>query len=135
MKTKILITLTTLVMSHTVFSADFGDCSLTCEDQANEACNRGDALIDLVCYSAAFWGCMAGCTSVKEAGGEMIPAHRNLLKYTKCSEAASAPYCGAIGTRSEGWYLENRLIAWANCRDKQLACEQIGTPFEGWYIY
>jgi hypothetical protein len=48
-----------------------------------------------------------------------------------------APFCGAIGTRSEGWYdgCTGRLIRYALCRDAAAFCDRIGTESEGWYWY
>ncbi|MBI2522031.1 MAG: hypothetical protein HYV97_16560 [Bdellovibrio sp.] len=144
MKTKILIGLTTMLLAQTASSEDFNDCSLTCEDQAYAACNQDDAFTDMLCYGAAFWGCMPSCASTKNKGTGIIPSHlhQNLLKYTKCSEADAVPYCGAINTRSEGWYLEGALIvkesgvpAWDHCQKKTIVCERIGSQLEGWYIY
>jgi hypothetical protein len=48
------------------------------------------------------------------------------------------PYCGAIGSRSEGWYIgsgSNRpeLIRWDNCEGCVAECKLIGTRSEGWY--
>lgn len=43
------------------------------------------------------------------------------------------PYCGALGTRSEGWYDKNGLIGWSNCNDCVAECSAIGTRSEGWY--
>ncbi|HAZ12712.1 MAG: hypothetical protein A2X86_11055 [Bdellovibrionales bacterium GWA2_49_15] len=144
MKTKILLALTTLAMSHTVTAGDIGSCSIDCENSANEACKyENNDIVDILCYSAAFWGCMAGCTQEsKSLGSDIIPPHRNLLKYTKCSDAEVIPACSAIGTRSEGWYLNGRLMtretgvpAWDMCQEKNIYCQYVGTPLEGWYIY
>lgn len=134
MKTRLLMTLTTLFISLSAFSGDFGDCSLTCEDQANDACRQTGSVFDYACYGAAFWGCMAGCTSVKNTHNQLPSFASNILKYTKCSEEQSVPKCDAIGTRSEGWYQEGELVAWDFCKDKKIACENIGTKSEGWYI-
>ena len=48
------------------------------------------------------------------------------------------PYCGAIGSRSEGWYINSnfnrpKLIRWDNCEGCSAVCKAIGTRSEGWY--
>jgi hypothetical protein len=46
------------------------------------------------------------------------------------------PYCGAIGSRSEGWYWGDtrELIAYAACADLgEPECRAIGSRSEGWY--
>lgn len=49
--------------------------------------------------------------------------------------AACTPYCGAIGTRSEGWYdgCTKKLICWAFCGGETATCSAIGSKSEGWY--
>ena len=52
----------------------------------------------------------------------------------KCATESSKPYCGAIGTKSEGWYhFNNELIRWDDCVKCQAICDAIGTKSEGWY--
>ncbi len=48
------------------------------------------------------------------------------------------PYCGAIGSRSEGWYINSNfdrpeLIRWDNCKGCSAVCKAIGSRSEGWY--
>jgi len=43
------------------------------------------------------------------------------------------PYCGAVGTRSEGWYDLSGLIRWDNCNGISPICLYGGTEKEGWY--
>ena len=46
------------------------------------------------------------------------------------------PYCGAIGSRSEGWYWgdSGTLIAYARCAGlADPICDAIGSRSEGWY--
>ena len=51
-----------------------------------------------------------------------------------CLPPDTAPYCGAIGSFSEGWYQpDGTLICWAMCAGAGLACENVGTRSEGWY--
>ncbi len=50
------------------------------------------------------------------------------------------PYCGAIGSRSEGWYINSdsnrpELIRWDNCKGCSAVCKAIGTFSEGWYSF
>jgi hypothetical protein len=51
-----------------------------------------------------------------------------------CPVASCRPYCGAQGTRSEGWYdgCTNQLITWAGCAGAYPYCSYIGTDAEGW---
>ncbi len=52
----------------------------------------------------------------------------------KCGFESSKPYCGAIGTKSEGWYqFNNELIMWGACAKCKAVCDAIGTKSEGWY--
>ncbi len=48
------------------------------------------------------------------------------------------PYCGAIGSRSEGWYIDSdsnrlELIRWKKCDGCYAVCKAIGSRSEGWY--
>ncbi len=43
------------------------------------------------------------------------------------------PRCCAIGSRSEGWYQDGKLIKWDNCKGCYAVCKLIGTRSEGWY--
>jgi len=43
------------------------------------------------------------------------------------------PICGAIGTKSEGWYLKGELIKYDTCSKCSSICDSIGTKSEGWY--
>ncbi|MBN2493805.1 MAG: proprotein convertase P-domain-containing protein [Deltaproteobacteria bacterium] len=46
------------------------------------------------------------------------------------------PFCGRIGTRSEGWYWADtdELIAWARCASMgEPVCSAIGSRSEGWF--
>jgi hypothetical protein len=45
------------------------------------------------------------------------------------------PYCGAIGSRSEGWYSSiDGLIKYDNCEGCVAVCGYVGTRSEGWYV-
>lgn len=52
-----------------------------------------------------------------------------------CCMPLCKPYCGAIGSRSEGWYdgCGGALIGWATCAGKTASCLKAGTSSEGWY--
>ena len=43
------------------------------------------------------------------------------------------PYCGAIGSKSEGWYDKSGLIRLDNCAKCDVKCDAIATKSEGWY--
>jgi hypothetical protein len=47
--------------------------------------------------------------------------------------AACQPECGAIGSRSEGWYDCDGLIRWEFCAECTSECRAIGSRSEGWY--
>ena len=47
--------------------------------------------------------------------------------------AECQPECGAIGSRSEGWYDCNGLIRWELCNGCTAECGAIGSRSEGWY--
>jgi hypothetical protein len=51
-----------------------------------------------------------------------------------CAVASCRPYCGAKGTRSEGWYdgCTDQLIKYAGCAGAYPYCSFIGTDAEGW---
>ncbi len=70
------------------------------------------------------------------------PAKR-LLQFSYCADATveETPVCDAVGTRSEGWYLNGMLMkdflgrpAYDHCVDKRVICDGIGSRGEGWYI-
>lgn len=81
------------------------------------------------------------CTSTAEEGeGWYAVTQPELITYANCATAESRPVCGAIGTRSEGWYLDGRLLnkfngvpAFANCAGQVAICYAQGTRSEGWY--
>jgi hypothetical protein len=45
----------------------------------------------------------------------------------------NVPECKFSGTRSEGWYLGDKLIKYDNCERKLLECLYRDTRSEGWY--
>jgi hypothetical protein len=51
-------------------------------------------------------------------------------------EIGPPPSCGAIGTRSEGWYADDgTLICWASCAEVEPPhCGARGSRSEGWYV-
>jgi hypothetical protein len=51
-----------------------------------------------------------------------------------CALASCRPYCGAKGSRSEGWYDggTNQLVKFAGCAGAYPYCSYIGTDAEGW---
>jgi hypothetical protein len=69
-----------------------------------------------------------------------------LLIWTTCSTNPKCkPYCGAIGSKSEGWFdpcttqlMKNPTTGqpyWDQCATCVVACEAIGTFSEGWYAH
>jgi hypothetical protein len=52
---------------------------------------------------------------------------------TEAPNAPARPVCDAIGTKSEGWYLNGELLGWSQCKHKTIACLRVGTRGEGWY--
>ena len=48
-------------------------------------------------------------------------------------EGFDKPYCGAIGTKGEGWYSKNGLVEWDRCEKCAAKCGFAGTEREGWY--
>ncbi|MFO0640294.1 MAG: hypothetical protein U0183_13830 [Polyangiaceae bacterium] len=51
-----------------------------------------------------------------------------------CLPRNTPPTCGAIGTKSEGWYApDGKLLCYTTCAAATLTCEAIGTRSEGWY--
>ncbi|MFA6236614.1 MAG: hypothetical protein WC635_04730 [Bacteriovorax sp.] len=56
-----------------------------------------------------------------------------LLGWSQCSKsAANKPVCANVGSRSEGWKMNGKLI-WDNCSDKAVICGAKGSRSEGWY--
>jgi hypothetical protein len=43
------------------------------------------------------------------------------------------PKCGGIGTRSEGWYQDEKLVRYEPCAECSAVCDKVGTKGEGWY--
>jgi len=81
------------------------------------------------------------CTRTTEEGeGWYAVTQPELIAYANCASAESQPVCGAIGARSEGWYLDGQLIrkfngvpAYENCAGRVAICYAQGTRAEGWY--
>ena len=63
------------------------------------------------------------------------PCPSSICVNGKCKIASEGdpPYCGAIGTRSEGWYDQTGLINYATCNGCVAGCSAAGTKSEGWY--
>lgn len=51
----------------------------------------------------------------------------------KVTSEEKEPYCGAIGSRSEGWYQNGELIAYTYCNGCVAECKVTETKSEGWY--
>lgn len=69
-----------------------------------------------------------------------------LLGWTTCSTNTKCkPYCGAIGSKSEGWFdpCTNQLMKnpttgqpyWDQCATCVVTCDAIGSYSEGWYAH
>lgn len=56
------------------------------------------------------------------------------LSATSVTAMAFQPECVNVGTRSEGWTLPDGKIAFDNCLDKVAYCGAIGSKSEGWYV-
>jgi len=54
-----------------------------------------------------------------------------------CSNGACVkgrePYCSVIGTESEGWYQNDKLVKWDNCEGCIAVCKYPNSKSEGWY--
>ncbi|MGQ9589534.1 MAG: dockerin type I repeat-containing protein [Planctomycetota bacterium] len=103
-----------------------------------EHCVLGDWLI----FCMGHWECDCGeCRAVCEfetcgdgycdvAGGESEASCPRDCKAPPCR-----PVCGAIGSRSEGWYdsCTGKLIRWDFCGLCEPVCRHCGSKSEGWY--
>ncbi|MBU1204711.1 MAG: DNRLRE domain-containing protein [Nanoarchaeota archaeon] len=73
----------------------------------------------------------------KYCDGKYVKTELSIPCPNGCNDGAcikgKEPYCSAIGTRSEGWYQNNKLIKWDNCKGCHAICKAIGTKSEGWY--
>lgn len=69
---------------------------------------------------------------------------KKLIAFAQCSTStACKPYCGAIGSKSEGWFdgctkqmLKDPVTGspyWDQCASCVVLCDAIGTYSEGWY--
>jgi len=48
---------------------------------------------------------------------------------------ATAPECVNVGSKSEGWKLPNGQLSWdSECNEKVVYCGAVGTRSEGWYV-
>jgi hypothetical protein len=80
--------------------------------------------------------CLGACGSLDDGPASMYPLTTGEQSITEILSPDRHPFCGAVGSRSEGWYWadNNELIAYANCRDRSdAACRLIGSRSEGWY--
>jgi hypothetical protein len=76
--------------------------------------------------------------AVPDLGGKKLIAWAQCSTSTKCKA-----YCGAIGSKSEGWYdgCTNTLLKdpftgspyWDQCTKCVVTCDAVGTKSEGWY--
>ena len=70
MKTKLMMTVAVLAAvfgMNLSYAGTIENCSLDCETSAEENCSKLTQTEYLLCYSASFWGCMAGCTVGSDA--------------------------------------------------------------------
>ena len=76
------------------------------------------------------------------AAGDLGAA--KLIEYAQCgTDKTCEPYCGAIGSKSEGWFdgCANQLLKhptsgvpyWDQCAACTVGCEAVGSYSEGWY--
>lgn len=90
-------------------------------------CPVGEDCPEVTCNAVEEYYCEGG-----EAKKEMHTCPNNCLNGS-CIEG-ERPYCGALGTRSEGWYQKDAgLIEYDNCDGCYAVCRAIGTRSEGWY--
>jgi len=75
-----------------------------------------------------------------------LPAGAKLIEYAQCStDKTCEPYCGAIGSKSEGWFdgCTSQLLKhptsgvpyWDQCATCTVSCDAIGSYSEGWYAH
>jgi len=61
----------------------------------------------------------------------------SLIVYANCTvpivPSVDRPYCRADGSGEDGWYLRQRLVLNASCKNCSVDCLNVGTPDEGWY--
>ena len=73
----------------------------------------------------------------ENASAEDYPCGPPGMLGTTCClpRAACRPSCGAVGSRSEGWYdgCTGELICWTSCAGAEATCGAIGSRSEGWY--
>jgi hypothetical protein len=73
----------------------------------------------------------------ENANAEDYPCGPPGMLGTTCClpRAACRPRCGAVGSRSEGWYdgCTGELICWTSCAGAEATCGAIGSRSEGWY--
>ncbi|MEA3342625.1 MAG: hypothetical protein U9Q92_00525 [archaeon] len=74
-----------------------------------------------MCCESGRCGPDGGCEVLQDADGDAA-----------CT-GSDKPRCCAIGSRSEGWYQDGKLIKWDNCGGCYAVCKLIGSRSEGWY--
>jgi hypothetical protein len=100
-------------------------CCLPKQTQ-NECESKGGSCVALTATSCSD-GISTGAEGYSCGGG---------LGVTCCMPRAKCvPTCGAIGSRSEGWYdgCSGELLCWQNCAGHTAHCGAIGSRSEGWY--
>ena len=55
------------------------------------------------------------------------------IQRTRCSSGATKPVCKFMGTSAEGWYKNGHAIKNQNCEGQVAECGAIGSRSEGWY--
>lgn len=75
--------------------------------------------------------CTEQCTTRK--GFCMKQRCETWLTPTPTPIVSEKPYCSAQGTRSEGWYIKEKLIRYDQCGKCEATCGAIGSRSEGWY--
>jgi hypothetical protein len=73
-----------------------------------------------------------------------LSGNKKLIIWAQCSTITKCqPYCGAIGSKSEGWYdgCTNKMLNdpftgspyWDQCIKCVVICDAVGSKSEGWY--
>tara|TARA_B100000315_G_scaffold182123_1_gene171007 strand:- start:1739 stop:3010 length:1272 start_codon:yes stop_codon:yes gene_type:complete len=145
---KILLILSLLILSVVLVNAQ-EDTSTLVKEQVKCVFANSDATQK--CYTDdGKFGCSGVGTCVADVSGEkgdkqtwksscggyaytVIDGDNDYAEF-KCATESGKPYCGAVGTKSEGWYhFNNELIRWDDCAKCDAVCDAVGTKSEGWY--
>lgn len=120
-------------------------CRASSSCRTDTQCASGQACVGGVCVARQSNACVAAggtCRGLRPGACGPDARPGDVSTYScggpvgvMCCVPLCRPFCGAVGSRSEGWYegCGGALIGFASCRGQTAECKAVGSRSEGWY--